>query len=170
MDGHIREYQKTISRRKQSPLCYEHFLLGGNPEVAPVRCGEKRHYPDFPPGQVLKIRKALSVLKAYSFVSGVELDGSPDRVLNMHRLVFLIMRRWRVKEGISETWATEGFYLVWDIFSTCLRSGRHLRYLGHVWVVLGHYGFPSHFKSSREAAWYEADCGTIYVKLNRYIY
>ena len=110
--------------------------------------GYQQEQPGRPRGAI-ELEKALGVLKAFSFVSESEVEGS----LNMHRLTQLVMRKWLITKGKAARWGSialcklsalfpHGQYENWTLCVT---------YLPHVYTVLTHKSSAAKKEATAEA-------------------
>ncbi|KAK3896550.1 P-loop containing nucleoside triphosphate hydrolase protein, partial [Staphylotrichum tortipilum] len=96
----------------------------------------------------LQLTEALGVLKAFSFV--VE---DKDHVLDMHRLVQLVTRKWLVENGRMRHFAGQALLAVSDCypFGEYENWGACSAYLAHVYAVLGGEGTSSREEKAAKA-------------------
>src|SRR6266516_322693 len=83
----------------------------------------------------LEQQKAIGVLKAFSFV----VVGKEDKILNVHRLVQLAMRKWLITERTAKVWAEKALLVLSDLYPYGSHENREVcnEYLPHAYAVLG---------------------------------
>lgn len=103
---------------------------------------DQDHRPDSAKNEALNLQteKALGILKAFSFIS----EGNTDQIINLHRLIQLVMRKWLAKQGTSQTWASKALQSVSKLYpQTPNRNWEKCQeYLPHAYAVLDHDCLP----------------------------
>ena len=82
----------------------------------------------------IELKKAVGVLKAFSFVS----TGKKDDVIDIHRLVQLAVRKWLIFKGETSMWACQALFVTADLFPNGVYENWRTcsEYLPHVDAIL----------------------------------
>lgn len=112
---------------------------------------DQDHLPDSTERQALNLRteKALGILKAFSFVS----EGNTNQIINIHRLIQLVMRKWLARQGMSRRWASTALQYVSQLYPQTADGNweKSQEYLPHAYAVLSHDGLPQVVESPATA-------------------
>jgi hypothetical protein len=90
---------------------------------------------------LLELEKALSILKAFSFVS----KGQVDESLSVHRLIQLVVRKWLIENGTSQEFAGKALLAVSDLYPYGSYENRRIcgDYLPYAYAILSYEGYSS---------------------------